>query len=527
MPKRAKHSPGKEAGLRSEGRGSMNAFNRRRLALAGTFAVTLLVRPHTSRAADPWLPSRTFPTTATVDTILQKVRAAAGNPSVAYSERIEHLRVLQAGRSFSSDLFVRDGDYMARSTLDGETYESGTTAAQHWRRTPRGLVRLVSSDVQGDDLDRWPAALVGLSAQDCSVVGEVRDPSPTWLLRVERASDIPHFVYIDEATGALVREVTREGSRVETTTFDDIRTIAGVRRPMHWTVQGPGGTLDVDVTGIDVTAVDPKTIAIPLSTSDEFPFPAKATSLRANFNEHGQIFVPVRVEGRAAAFLLDTGTPQLDVSPAFAREVHLTSTLGHSIAGRFSLASVDATAVPVDVVDYPWGDGILGYDLFCGRIVHVDYRSGVAETLPRTGFVPPAGTDALPTNYDEGMPIVTAQVGTAGGERFVLDTGSFELVLARHFRQSDSVPHAALDARNTGRGRRFTYLEGSIETTSAVLRSFTLGRARFIDIPAYIEDDASADTYFPIDGIIGNTILRRFEWWFDADGGMTWYRYRG
>ena len=235
--------------------------------------------------------------------------------------------------------------------------------------------------------------------------------------------------------------------------------------------------------------------------------------------------MPVEIDGHAARFILDTGTPQVDIALGVARRFHVESTLGHAIARRFSVAGAPAAAVPIDAMNFNWYDGILGYDFFCGRIVHVDYRNHRVESLPRGGFAPPAGAGALPTNYDEGMPIVAARVGSVDEGRFVLDTGSFNLVLTRH-NDGDRNSSKALGLRPTGRGQHMEFLEGLIETKLGVLDSFLLGNARLVNVPAYVETGRN-DTYFPIDGIIGNSVLRLFEWWFDADGATTWYRFQG
>lgn len=472
-----------------------------------------------------WEPPGIYPSDAPLAMVVGKARAFTGTPTVDYAQRIERYAVSAGGVTFDAASAVRGDDFAVRTTIDGETYASGRSGGYHWRQTPRGLVHLVRSDVQGDDLDRWPTSVLPLSSR-CVVAGETRSPA-AWVLLDRREGDIPHWFYVDEQIGAIVREVTREGRRVETTTFDDDRAVDGVRRPFHWHVVGPGGALDVHLTAVEPQPLEAASVAVPRSATDTFPRSARAQTLPSTF-DHDSIVVAVKVEGTPVRFLLDTGTPQTVVGGATARRLHKRVVLGHTTLDDVAVGDIAAHSVPAAVVGDEWPEGILGYDFFAGRIVHIDYEHMRVETLPRENFVAPSDARTLESPFDEGMPLVPARVGNVASARFVLDTGSAKiLILDGMLRRAHRV-FVDLDARVLGGNHTTGFLEGPIEVERATLRSLTLGGQRYSTESADVQTHTTRfDAEFPIDGIVGTDLLRHLEWWFDADGGRTWFRWQG
>ena len=479
----------------------------------------------TARAEDGyWEPPGVHPSGATLAAILTRVAAATGTPDRAYAERSEHYAISGSGFDFEAVATIRGDDFAVASALDGETYSAGRSGGSHWRRTPRGLVHLIEADVQGDDLDRWPTAFLPLSPQ-CTLAGEtMRGNAIAWVLLDRREHDIPHWFFVDALSGRIVGETTREGTRVETTSFDDFRETDGVTRPFHWHTDGPGGALDVKVMSVKLEAVDPRQVAIPGSASDTLPLPDRAETIPSRFGTE-RIAVPVKADGRTALLLLDTGTPNITVSEEFARRLGLRVALGHATLPELGIGAATARAVPVNVVSFP-GDGILGYEFFSGRIVHLDFARELLQTLPRTDFTAPADAHELASDWDEGMPLVAMRAGRVTGERFVLDIGSFRLVVLAHLLRRGHYSVDELQGERIGQVRTERYLEGPIETQAFSLNDVSLGFGSY-KVP-YAEVQTATrnnDAEFPIDGIIGNDILHHFEWWFDADGGRTWFRF--
>jgi hypothetical protein len=471
-----------------------------------------------------WEPPAIHPSTIALASVLAKVAASEGDLG---SGRRERYQVTSDGLSFPALATIRGDDFIVRSTLDDATYASGRSGGFHWRQTSAGVVHLVESDVQGDDLDRWPTGRLALSPT-CVVAGEANGATgPAWVLLDRREHDIPHWFYVDEATGAIVREVTREGTRVETTTFTDRRTSGGATLPYRYHVEGPGGALDVAVTSSELSTVPASEVAIPNSTS-AFPQPAKAETLPTEFRRNS-IFVKLRADGAAHSFLLDTGTPQIVITSALARRLHRHVALEHTLLDELSVGSETVMHPAIFSVDFGWDEGILGYDFLLGRIVHIDYRATRVEELPRDGFVPPADAHGLAINFDEGMPIVTARVGNVTGERFVLDTGSPHVVVFAHLLRRKHQPAKELDFVSLG-GPAFIsrYLEGPVRLETVGFHSLVLGEAQYNVASGQLQTFTSSnDAEFPIDGIIGTDLLSHLEWWFDAGGNRAWYRWQG
>ena len=112
------------------------------------------------RAVDGhWQPPRIAPTTATLAEVFAKRDAASGTPSAAYARRVERWVVRTNGNQYETTVTVRDGDVRFDTPLAGATYSEGRAGGLRWRETPNGLVRVIASDVQGDQLDRWPLAI--------------------------------------------------------------------------------------------------------------------------------------------------------------------------------------------------------------------------------------------------------------------------------------------------------------------------------------------------------------------------------
>jgi len=485
----------------------------------------LLVCLCTARAEDGyWEPPGVHPTGATLAAVLARVAGAMGTPDRAYAQRRERYAIAASDFNFEATATIRGDDFVVTSTLDGETYSAGRSGGAHWRQTPRGLVHLVEADVQGDDLDRWPTALLPLSSQ-CTIAGETTHGNAfEWVLLDRREHDIPHWFFVDALSGRIVREISREGIRVETTTFDDFRSTSGVIRPFRWHTEGPGGVFDVQVASVDPEAVDAKRVAIPGSSSDTLPLPDQAEVIPSRFRPE-QIFVPVKAGGKSALFQLDTGTPNITVSQELAHRLGLRVALGHATLPELTVGTMTAHDVPLNVVPFT-EDGILGYEFFSGRIVHLDFRRQLLETLPRTDFAAPPDAHELVTDWDEGMPLVALRVGRVAGERFVLDIGSFRLVVLANLLRRGHHAFDELGGEGIGPARTESYLEGSIETQSVSLNDVSLGFGNYKVPYAEVQTSTrSSDAEFPIDGVIGNDILHYFEWWFDADGGRTWFRF--
>ena len=197
--------------------------------------VGLVARASLSSAAgnERWLPRGLSTTTATVADV-RAIYERGHGPAAPDAEREETYHVTARGAAFDSTAVYKNRDYRITTTLAGSTYVDGRYAGNRWRRTPAGVVRIVATDAQGDDLERWPIALTGFDFADFAIVGQTGTDEPAYVLEDRTEGDVPHRPYVDERTGDVRREISRDGSPVVSFDFGNVRTTAGARRPYTW-----------------------------------------------------------------------------------------------------------------------------------------------------------------------------------------------------------------------------------------------------------------------------------------------------
>jgi predicted aspartyl protease len=480
-----------------------------------------VVMQATARAGDRYEPPGLAATSATLDDVRARYAAATGVASQAYAARIETYHTVAKGTPFDSTMTVRGSDFTIATTLAGDLYRSGRNGGRRWRRTPSGVVRIVASDVQGDDLDRWPSAVLGFDIADCRVAGETRGDAASYVLEDRAVGDVPHWFYIDEKTGELRREVTRDGSRVVTFDFTDFRAIDGVRRPYAWHVDGAGGPADVVVVSIEERDLAAPLFAIPESAPATFVLSlagARAARLPTRFARWGAIYVTVRVDGHKSEFMLDTGTTQMLIDGGAAHRFGLRETLDHTTVHELDAGPIAMTDVPFLTVGLGDGfgglEGILGHEFFRGYIVHVNYERQFVEVIPHGDFEPPPGAISIPISYSEGMPLASGRIGSIAVDRLALDTGSQRVVLPSLLRERAG---QTISAKTFGSYRVQHYLEGPITTNEASIASLALGGIDFVNVPADIERSERDSMEIPLDGIVGTSLLSTLDLWFDYD----------
>jgi hypothetical protein len=480
----------------------------------------LLVAICRPTSAQPlWKPADIAATHDTLDAVVAKMHEANASLGLPSASRVDHFAIETGGVTIAADAHVRGDDYAITASLGDKPIAVGRSAGERWRKNSGGTVHLIRADVQGDDFDRWPVAELGFSLGDCTLLGDATvDRRPVWVLADRPALDIPRFLYVDRETGDIVREISREGTRVEQYDFTDVRGDASARRAYAWTVTGDGAKAHVTLVSSEPAPVTESDVAVPTQGPSEFSEPVAARKLSATIIGF-RIMVDLRVAGQRRIFQLDSGTPEMIINTSISKPLGPT-VLNHTAISQLDVDGSVGTSVPAIQTPF-FDDGLLGYDFFRGKIVHVDYVHGRVDILPRTGFAPPADATPLPTDWREGMPIVTASIGGWTGERFVLDLGSPRLVLARGFLERTGL---ATDIDASARPLLMPYLEGGVTVTAVDLSSFALGGTTLHDLPANAELARADNLAIPLDGIIGSDVLDHFEWWFDADGPVTWFR---
>jgi len=475
-----------------------------------------------SAALERWQPAGLVTTSASLPAVLARLPASSGKGS-----RVERVRILAPPQAATATVAVRNLAYRVTVDLDGAAFGYGITDDIPWRLLPSGLAHVVRSDMQSDELDRWPHAVYGFDPADCTIVGQTRDPQPLVVVRHAPPLAPPHWFFIDPTSGEVVREVQRDGIQVATFTFSDWRDSLGIRRPFRWHIEGGGPAADVIVDSVSAAPLSEADISPPLSEHDEyFLAPPHPVVLPSRFNR-GEIQIALHVNGRAEEFSLDDGTTEITMSAKAAAYAHLAVRFGHAIAPSIDVNGVTMHDVPVLVVPDIFGlDGLLGNDFFPGHIVHVNYQTNTVEVLARQTFVAPPKAVAVPIDVVEGLPLVRAQIGSLTGDRFALDLGSQDVLLsALFFEQAAPSYHATGFVRWLGPGRDMNFLEGPVSARAGTFDDLIFAGVSFAGPNDFRVERSAADRLaLPLDGIFGTTVLQNFELWFDYTGGMLYAR---
>ena len=484
-------------------------------------------------AAAEWAPPDLRPTSASRAEVLAAYAKATGTLDPRFAERRERWTYVNGPRRLPVQVTARGADFRAALVLGTAAYSGGRSDGVRWRADGNGIVHATLSDDQGDALDRVPQSVFPFSVDACALAGESKRFAASWVLVDREPRDKPHWFYLDKVRGTIEHEITREGKRTIVTTFDSFDAATGAQRSRHWRVSDDDAANDLEVT-VDAIAPEPLAemdVAIPQKRRTFTAVGAPANGivrLPARF-AGDRIFVDVDLDGQRAEFILDTGTASITLDRTVALRRKWGPVLEHATVPKMRVGALELA--DVSTLAIPSGEGILGYDFFVGHVVHIDYGRSFVEVLApeaaRAAFSDPANF-VLDAYFDEGMPLVRAAFGPAGGDRFALDTGSPRLYVLEPFVRR----HAAeIAAHWTPIGARLAewYMEGTIVVSARRAAIFTLGRWRFDNILVGVQEDNSRSDAvdMPFDGIIGTDEMHLFDWWFDYDGGRIALRRNG
>jgi hypothetical protein len=502
---------------------------RRSLARVLAVACVFVVAASARASAAPWQPPGIVPTHAVLGDVLAAYARASGENDAALASRHERWTYRHEALQLPVRLAVRGSAFRTSLAFDGLPYDAGKRAGRRWRADGNGIVHFVEADLQGDALDRVPQSLFPIDPATCTLVGEARLPAPVWVVRTDPPGDKPTFLYVDQATGSVVREMEHDGKRTVTTTFDRFAALANARRPRHWTIADENfgnieNRLDVTVDAIEPGAVAASELAFPERRVFAPAAPLAATvDLGATFKQDDEIDLDVDADGLRRSFVLDTGTESIAVDPVLLHNAALEhATVARLAIGPFVLQRASVLAYPFEA------RGIVGYDFFLGRVVEIDYLRKRVLVLSaadaEAAFADPR-TTIVAANVDQGLPLVRAAFGPAAGDAFAIDTGSPHLYVMRPFVERFA---KEIDAHWTRASASYVaeYLEGGIEVQPYRVPSFAFGAAAGTNVVvgAQIPTTRTDDLAIPFDGIIGTDVLGAFDLLFDYDHGRIGMR---
>lgn len=281
------------------------------------------------------------------------------------------------------------------------------------------------------------------------------------------------YLFLDERSGAIVREQLRDGKRVVTTTFDRFETADGETRPRHWTVDDGRKETRLDVTvESEAAAASPADVA---SASQKRIFGSTAGRLEtaylpADF-DRGTLYLRTMIGATPRRLLLDTGTAGIIVDPYVANRFG-GATLEHSELPKITVGPLSLDRASVLVVPL-FADGILGLDFFLGHTIEIDYPGRRVRVLSEDDAdrtFADRDTSTVPIDITPGLPLGHAAFGTAASDSFAIDTGSPRLHVMRPF-ETQFAAEIALHWTPFGAPFVESYLEGSIELQTSKSQS--------------------------------------------------------
>ena len=506
---------------------------RRRLAVVFALAC---VPAMCAVARAEWAPPDLRTTKAAQADVLAAYASAEGTPDPRFAERRERWTYVNGPRRIPVQVTVRGDDFRATLTLGRAQYAGGRSAGVRWRADANAVTHATLADDQGDAADRLPQSVFPFALRDCTLAGESDRFGHAWVLADRPPRDKPHWFYVDKASGTIAHEVTREGGRTIVTSFDRFEPLGRAHRPRHWRVSDGDAANDLEVT---VDTIEPQPLAeidvaipqVPRLFAPASRPPNGVMVLPTRFRAR-TIFVEVDVDGRRGDFVLDTGTASITLDRGLAERRGWTPVLEHATVPKLTVGALmlsDASTLTLPLAR-GWGSmvGILGYDFFRGHVVHIDYARERVEVLTEDAAAPVFSDPrsfVMNAYVDEGLPLISASLAGAVGERFALDTGSPHLYVLAPFAGRNAkliasrwTPSQFRNGRVTERAR---YLEGSILVAARRVAEFTLGPLRILDVTVGVEErnDFTDSIDIPLDGIIGTDHMAAFEWWFDYENG--------
>jgi hypothetical protein len=246
-----------------------------------------------------------------------------------------------------------------------------------------------------------------------------------------------------------------------------------------------------------------------------------------SFGSH--IGCTVTIEGRAYAFLIDSGAQNVLLDSHLAQQLHLdelgalevrgavrtggmhVARLPHLAIGAASLDDLVVSTIDLQpAIGGPIVDGILGYPFFASALVQLDFADGVMRFGPPGSFNPPG--ERIDLDVDREIPEATARLNDRIDAPFIVDTGnSGNVLLYRPFVDAHPgiVPATGSQTINYGVG-------GTDASYRTHLDSLRIGSAPLLR-PAVDVVLASSGAFADrIDaGNLGLDVLRKFVVTFD------------
>ena len=357
-----------------------------------------------------------------------------------------------------------------------------------------------------------------------------------WIVDALPEGGKPTTLFFDPRTWFIVKEQHLDDDVTATTTYDDYRTVDGVRFP--FLTKTTNGTPRYDITGTvtkieNNSALPPGLFTPPTDTDKNFGFvtPGK-TSASVPFDmDDGEIGFDVKINGTTERVFLDSGASGIAISQRVATALGLQSNgvleargYGGSadlhpilidtfeVPGAVKLTNIAAIALdlPASLDSYftQPSAGFVGYDLLAHFVVRIDFPHKKLTFIDADTFQPTAADGRrVPIELDNNVPSLSAHLDALPVERFLIDTGDeshlrlYSPFVAK-YGLDKKYPHGAL---TLGGG-----IGGVSRSRQTRIGSFTVAGVTLNNVPTDFSLDTKGGASNVLAGSLGSGLLSRF-----------------
>ena len=500
-------------------------------------AVLLAVTLGAAASAAP-APTDYTPASISVQELLARTRKALGAFDPGAYRQVT--RTTDAsGNVWVATTLTHGTDFRTTVENGGFDWSEGFYEGRSWHRDYNGLV--LPSTGYFAQADPFVSALRAVSAQsgDLQLLGIERADPQRYVVEVRPGPGLLERRYYDAHTYLPVRvEMTDYDGHERVWEYGDYRGFYGrtIAQTIGYEQDGVALTERSALVSVDRLAPGSYDLSVPPSRA-LFDLGASATvPIPARFTDQG-IVVRVSIAGRGLDFLLDSGSSDLLIDPAVARELGMTLAGAHreSFAGDFMLANArapDLSIGPLRAANVAFSTasfseqleeqrivGLLGADFIASGALEVNFADKSVVLLRAAPADPAAGGwSPLALRLDGGVPLLQATFSGQSGY-FVADLGADLSTLYPHYfaRFPNKIPRGMGDEEEmvTIGGRPFG-------VTHLTMRDLVLGDWAFGSVQVVVPSASYAQER-DIDGLIGRDTLSNFKLLFDYAHAKLWF----
>jgi len=435
---------------------------------------------------------------------------------------------------------------MALGPIRQTSADNGRVA---WEQDMTGHVRFLGGPELAEDRATESFSLEGYDPFRSKERGRValrprREPGTgDYILELSPTGGMRQTAYLDPHTYLLRKVVASKAGITGTVSILAYKQIGGEQVPSQLEITYAGLPVVVSATLLSAQRGLHFSPALfdPPATARDFQFLTPTGRGPASIpfsDDHGEIIVPVTVNGQPRRLLLDSGAGNSFLTGNGSQGLNLATVgsvpaVGYGGAARTGIATHATLELPgavrvqgqtLYVVQDPGIaralqarggiDGALGYDLFSRFAVTIDYQKKTLTLADPAGA--PAQTDDLsvPLRLETRTPSVAAAVDGKKPGRFLIDTGDSGAVhlFQKYARANGLLPAADDPNAQTVEGLG---IGGVIKEIVTPDHRLTLGGLTLTQVPLAAIGGGGITDVLDQAGGIGNAVLRKFVVTFD------------